>query len=591
MTPLDTKKLSLTLRACGKKGMRDDSLGGYSRSQIQELCKAFKITDRTRKTASLVRDLLRKQERELEEKSNQSIGVTGKLVLSRALGETKTKKKVKTKETTYQTCQSIKVGFQMTDSHQSRALNGGHAHELIRFWRWSDPLRNLDSRDPNFLWGTNERGNEEDSIQKLQRKIFKTSKKDKSLRLKKIRGKRSVVKEALPAMLEYFDSDIASSPWYEAKALDWPVFPPVAANEGCRGIDFFLKATSTSGKKDFEKKCGNGLGAGDVCQGDIGDCYVACALSLLAEFYPYSLRKRIKKKKDGTFSVAMWDQRHGSHFTPGMENGAFQITVSPSFYVHRRMNRKGAKGTLLYARTKNGSYLWPSILEKAWLKYRSAQPENEGSYEEIANEQSFDPGDVLHAFLGLDYEIVGVLGDYGKSSFANWCRLSEGQQNTRKDRIWDILCDALLEGRATAIGTSTSEKIRSKKKKASEQDYILGHHSYLILDAGESSSDGKFVMLRNPQGEQTSPFLQSTVPPTGVPKELAQDGVFLFPFDLLFNGQFTSISYISETSPKYPKRVRRFYRRFVIVDGMKWVGGNCNDDHEEERKEVKRSLF
>jgi hypothetical protein len=514
----------------------------------------------------------------------------------------------------------------MTESHRARALDGAHAHELVRFWRWPVPSRHrrpssaplrldasswwtppdglgidepapgelrvparaLDGRDPNFLWGDDARGNEQDGVDALRRKILKRNRRSGTWSVKKPpRGKRGAPKRAHAALIAYLTSERAAAPWYEADELERaPVYPSRGADE-CGRAAFAVAAfaVAAGGGEDpaaaEARAPPQGMGAADVLQGDIGDCYFACALSLLAEFYPSCVRRRIKAVRGRSgrrcFDVSMWGQRHGSCRTPGMEDGALTVRVTRALYVHTRECRKGPAGTPLYTRCRDGS-LWPCILEKAWVQYRRGD-----SYEDVANAMGFDPGDVIHAFSGLSTMSVSVLGDgemcrSRAAAAAIRSRQSPVQRMERSDELWALISAAVRDGRAMAGGTY--EAGRGGKGPA-DSGLILCHHSYAFLDAGECPDNGRFVVMRNPQGEQTSPFLNSTVPPwppvgaVGAPDghQMALDGVFRLRLEDVM-ACFQTITYVDEVSEAYPQRLRRWYRKFVSGgERVRWCGG------------------
>eukprot|EP00939_MAST-03C_sp_MAST-3C-sp1_P001577 g1577.t1 len=442
-----------------------------------------------------------------------------------------------------------KVQALLSENHQSRALDGAHAHELVRFW----PRKVL--RKVDLLWGRDDRGDEKHGLDYFRKKLLLQ---DKGRGRRRGRGSdplKHVSETSRVVLKKYLLGDLAARPWYSATSVLSPsrmhIYPPKDEGE---------------------------LNAADVLQGDLGDCYFAAGLSLLAEHYGKCLRDRIEfDEEKREFVVRLWHQRHGTCNSPSkrMRDGPIKTRVNEFYFTHTRRNRKGKAGAPLYCRSRSQS-AYPGILEKAWLYYRtnwkggdSKSKRRQGggttknttlslppSYEDIANGQGFDASDVLHVFTGLE-TMSEVIADERQRSHWSPC-----QRKSRSDTLWSILSTALSTGRAVSGGTrevgNGRHKMRASEWNKTAPPELLTHHNYCILDAGIDEKFGRFLICRNPQGEQTSPFLMSTScswPPPSLEckrdstdehegESLRRDGVFRLAFQ-------DFIAYFKTISPQH----------------------------------------
>ena len=246
----------------------------------------------------------------------------------------------------------------LSEDHLSRESTGTQAHELVKFWKRED----IDSID--ILWGDEERGEERKGIQWWRKKLL--SKDLSTIAVNK--HTKKIPARNISNLVKYLLSDIASQPWYKVQdftKLKCDVFPEI-------------------------------IDGADVLQGDLGDCYFACAVSLCAEHYTTCIRKRIERTTSG-YKVFLWSQRRGScnSRSPIMRRGPLVTEISSLFYVHTRESRKGPRLTPLYLRSRSGA-MYPMILEKAWVRRRQKElsSKSQASYEDISNDFGFDAGDV-----------------------------------------------------------------------------------------------------------------------------------------------------------------------------------------------------
>eukprot|EP00546_Thalassionema_frauenfeldii_P001682 CAMPEP_0178933382 /NCGR_PEP_ID=MMETSP0786-20121207/23230_1 /TAXON_ID=186022 /ORGANISM="Thalassionema frauenfeldii, Strain CCMP 1798" /LENGTH=741 /DNA_ID=CAMNT_0020610955 /DNA_START=178 /DNA_END=2403 /DNA_ORIENTATION=- len=463
------------------------------------------------------------------------------------------------------------VGAYPTEWHQSLPLKGGHAHSLLVCYNG----RLTDEEQANQPGGIpyevvdeiaklDDRGGASEPLDSLQ-KHFLTKKKD---RLRKLAVVKMFSKDGQTRLLDYLrdgkccQNGVADGVWFGARCFaHLPLWP-----------------------EDDTK-----LNVGDVCQGDIDDCYFACGLSLAAEHYPTCLKDRIVRiddKENGRsyFQVRHWFERRGGCISPNPKSrkGPKVTEVGDTYYAYRRVNRKGGPGVPLYCRSRSDA-LYPMVLERAFQKYRSGG--DLGSYEDIAGKNCLEAEAVLHFLTGLRFEQMKLTIDTQIRS------IHKSLGNQVHYRIWKVICNALVKGRAISAGTySMGSKRNEKHHDEWEDPHIIPDHNYALIDAGKDSVHGHFVVLRNPHGKQLSPFVLSSVSawPKGIVDgaELREDAVFRLGLSEFFS-YFDTISYAAETCAWYPiKRCHRYREFFADSENVEW----CPDEMFQNEKREKDAL-
>ncbi len=198
-----------------------------------------------------------------------------------------------------------------------------------------------------------------------------------------------------------------------------------------------------------------GVGADDVIQGSIANCYLAAALSSVASQSPGAVEDAIRDNGDGTFSVRFFEPSWG-------RTAPREVYVT----VDGQLPTTGS-GSLQYGKGRDRSELWVGLIEKAYAQWK-------GGYEAIGNGGS--PGAVMGALVGRRDTYVG---------------LSEGMNTQQLARQ---LREALASGKSVAACT------HGKDRDALYQGSgLYAWHAYSVL--GVSEEGGKtYVTLRNPWG-------------------------------------------------------------------------------------------
>lgn len=200
------------------------------------------------------------------------------------------------------------------------------------------------------------------------------------------------------------------------------------------------------------------IGPNDVLQGMVGDCYLMCALSAIAE-RPGLVKRLIDTKEVNSEGVyAVWLNI----------SGKWREIVVDEYFPSRN-------GKFMMALTKEDE-IWPMLIEKAYAKFF-------GGYNTISG------GFEWHALRDLTGAPVEMYR----------CSALE------IDQVWKLLSDAdqrgyiMTGGISGGSGGTGGETLRD--------DGLAGGHAYSIIDTAEvTGSDGRqarIVKIRNPWGNKT----------------------------------------------------------------------------------------
>ncbi len=188
----------------------------------------------------------------------------------------------------------------------------------------------------------------------------------------------------------------------------------------------------------------------DVVQGSIANCYMVSAFSALAHANPDTIKKAIKDNADGTYTVRFFE--YGRPVNVTVDSDLATLTGAT--------NNK-------YAKAREGSEQWVTILEKAYAQWK-------GGYEAIGN--GGRAGEVMQA----------LTGKYASRS---------ATASTPADQLYNTIKTATAGHRPVTAGTHGKD---------SGVDYtgtgVYAWHSYTVLGAVEEGG-ARYVELRNPWGK------------------------------------------------------------------------------------------
>jgi hypothetical protein len=191
----------------------------------------------------------------------------------------------------------------------------------------------------------------------------------------------------------------------------------------------------------------------DPIQNGLGDCYLLAALSSLARDHAEPLqRDLIRANRDGTFTVRLFERTSSSGSVRPVE-----ITVDGSLPI------RSGSGERAYARSRNPAELWPSLVEKAYAKWK-------GGYAALVQGQ---PGSTLEALTGWRPRAVHLCPDHDPAS------------------VGRALKADLDAGRALTAMTHRHDEARY------HGTGVYPHHVYSVLDVKEREG-AWFIRLRNP---------------------------------------------------------------------------------------------
>lgn len=205
---------------------------------------------------------------------------------------------------------------------------------------------------------------------------------------------------------------------------------------------------------------GNGVTLTDADQGQAGDCFIIASLASLAEQKPKLLENAIHSNNDGTFTVTFWDRSD-----PTAPPKPVQIQVDDSL-------PEWNKGQLYYAHDRDSGKLWPSLIEKAYAKWK-------GGYEVIG--RGGEMSDVLDALTG------------------EAPRFSYPTSATDPNKLFTTLQQALAGGGAVVAGSHGYDPDQPPYE---NPDVVFGH-AYTVVSVQQQNGQ-QTVTLRNPWGYKTT---------------------------------------------------------------------------------------
>jgi len=218
---------------------------------------------------------------------------------------------------------------------------------------------------------------------------------------------------------------------------------------------------------------GNMVGAGDVCQGQLGDCYLMGALSVISRvpsqlmsIFPSCKQEVLMKHKHqppqeynnaGVYAVKFW------------RGNAWRIVVVDDYIPC------GGDGLPCFASLSEGSCeFWPLIVEKAYAKLN-------GSYEAIISGKE---NQALQDLTG-GVPIMIKIGDKLQDKY-------KGAEGTKM--LWAYLNERMDEG--SHIGIS-----KSKNGLPGRSPEIQAQHAYGITKLSLLNDQTPVVQIRNPWGK------------------------------------------------------------------------------------------
>jgi len=217
----------------------------------------------------------------------------------------------------------------------------------------------------------------------------------------------------------------------------------------------------------------------DVCQGQVGNCWLIAAMACLAE-HPGAIRRvfRTRERTDrGLYQIQLFDGHTREYET---------ITIDdriPCVY-----------GTKTPAFTKpNGNELWSVLLEKAFAKFC-------GSYESLDGGQTAwawqaMTGDPVHSLLKTGDKWKRLDLTYPvKPDHRRHVKFSVIDESHSSDELFVLM--RFMRKRKAVLGASI---ISAKGEVKMEDVGLVCGHAYSILKVKEVTGM-KFVQLRNPWG-------------------------------------------------------------------------------------------
>jgi calpain-15 len=245
---------------------------------------------------------------------------------------------------------------------------------------------------------------------------------------------------------------------FEAKKMQFTDsdFPPELKSLSTRNLhpkwkDFEWKRPSQF-LKPGEIQVFDDIDPNDIKQGELGDCYFLCCLSVLAE-KPELVKRLFLTEKYTTAGIyGVWLNNNGNWE---------EIIIDDCFPCSRRSG--------LPAFTKsNGNELWVLILEKAYAKMYGSYDVIEGGHPSLA----------LRDLTGAPYDFI---------------------ESSDENEVWNYISDSNTKGYLITCYTKST----NVKEEQNPLGIVYGH-AYSILDCavvkGPRGND-RIVQVRNPWGK------------------------------------------------------------------------------------------
>jgi calpain-15 len=233
----------------------------------------------------------------------------------------------------------------------------------------------------------------------------------------------------------------------------------------------------------------DGITAGDLCQGGLGDCWLISAIAALAEYPGLIQRIFITKETSpfGRYTLRLFD------ITEDGGKGKF-VNVT----VDDRLPCKcdGGFPSLMYLSMDEAGEIWPLLIEKALAKWS-------GSYSNL------DGGHCAWALATLTGYEVDTYINFGKDDNFTKCNLQPSKEEPRNphkisfrtssvkvpaQEMFSILVESDGADYVMTCGTG-----RGKDTVEDSENGIVQGHAYTLIGAYEVG-EHRLVRLRNPWG-------------------------------------------------------------------------------------------
>lgn len=236
--------------------------------------------------------------------------------------------------------------------------------------------------------------------------------------------------------------------------LETDAEPTLAGLDVAHGFKRFPSALFIKGEGDAHAVSPN-----DVAQGALGNCYLLAALIATARTDPDTIVSMIQDHQDGTYTVTFQD-------LGPFRRGAV-VRVSDAIPVDRTGQAPVFVG-FGDSELRDGQRvreIWPSVIEKAWAKYK-------GSYQRTGDFYSA----TAFSFLG------------GSAEGFDPRDMSDAQ-------LLEVLRRAEREGHPMTLGTDSPRNMSAEASAAMTRLNLHGYHAYAL-----HGLKGNRVRLYNPWG-------------------------------------------------------------------------------------------
>ena len=183
----------------------------------------------------------------------------------------------------------------------------------------------------------------------------------------------------------------------------------------------------------------------DPIQGYVGDCYFIAAMSSVAWSMPYVIADRTRATGMDNESFVHQVGFHGA-------NGLEQVEVSDRILLTGGSSPE-------YAHSKEPGEIWPAVYEKAYAKWRLAEPTD---FPAIPNIAGGDPSIACRALTGLN-------------DYRNW------HSSFTADQILQLIKSHTVNGRTTTPMVAWTYNAGTQADVAYTDANVVAGHAYSVL--------------------------------------------------------------------------------------------------------------
>jgi WXG100 family type VII secretion target len=217
---------------------------------------------------------------------------------------------------------------------------------------------------------------------------------------------------------------------------------------------------------------GRAIHPSDAKQGNLGDCFFATSIAVIAEQNPDIIKNAIRDNGNGTYTVTFYEER-GGILGIGAKVHPVEITVTPDFPTGERVTNGNSAVVNPHISANdmaNGKQeIWAMVVEKAYAQWKGDGNAQNGY---IRLDEGGHTSDVLFAVTGQ-------------------------KSVTRDPDSYSVKDLARMEREGYALTLSSLAEGNEGKKELYRNGQLVTKHAYYITNVDEQTG---MVTIQNPWG-------------------------------------------------------------------------------------------